>query len=307
MLIPLIAFAGLTCSFAVRPIGLWSMDDYLWHLMNSVPLLHVTDALNWAEPKTHAGTILSLLLVIYQIAVILPFLGLGVAAVRVVSKNLPNVAKYWRELGGDEDRPPLAVSLILIGGSAVFWYISILILGLTVPSDSPLQRYLDRRLAEHMHILSHSVSLHWLHETIQVGVAVLLLIGGLALATITLAVESLLPLETVWSKARASYVAVLALVVLMSATLVSSFAAAGASRLAHGQLSRAPFRSFVNVALWHDAHTLPGIDLPDDLGWTPAVDLTDRWSGIVFLLQLCISLVVVTIPIALLLKGARRS
>ena len=203
MLIPLIAFAGLTCSFAVRPIGLWSMDDYLWHLMNSVPLLHVTDALNWAEPKTHAGTILSLLLVIYQIAVILPFLGLGVAAVRVVSKNLPNVAKYWRELGGDEDRPPLAVSLILIGGSAVFWYISILILGLTVPSDSPLQRYLDRRLAEHMHILSHSVSLHWLHETIQVGVAVLLLIGGLALATITLAVESLLPLETVWSKARA--------------------------------------------------------------------------------------------------------
>jgi hypothetical protein len=304
VLVPLVALAGLTCSLAARTPSIWTVENaYLWHLADPVPLLHIPATLSWPEPKIASGPYLKIILLLYQLVVIVPFIGVGVAAVPILTEEYRRVTT-----AREPDRRLLSSwgpFMLALAAVPVVYVGSLLLIKFAGLSGSPIQRYLDKRLPDHVSVRSRHVSLQWVHHAVQLAVGAFLIFVALYVAALTLWAE--LRYRT-WRLARlrsaAVYACLLTLVATAAAAATCCLAQAGISRAAQGRPGRS-LNSYFELALWHDARSLPGIDLADDFDWTPELMLTDRWAGLTFLVQLLLTLGIIVIPIRSMLRVDR--
>jgi hypothetical protein len=80
------AFAAFDVYLAKRgvvpggaPSLLSAEESYAWHLLDAVPFLHVTQTLRWGEPAVLRDVLSGLMLLVFKVAVIAPFIGVVLA------------------------------------------------------------------------------------------------------------------------------------------------------------------------------------------------------------------------------------
>jgi hypothetical protein len=82
------AFAALTAAMANRDADLWAIERlYLWHLVDSVPLLDIPGRLEWAELPALPGIDGRLLVLCFKLVVIPPLVRVAVALYTLVESQ----------------------------------------------------------------------------------------------------------------------------------------------------------------------------------------------------------------------------
>jgi hypothetical protein len=64
-------------------------DFYLWHFVDAVPLLRVTDTIGWQKPMNYEGHLVGWILLLFKLAVIIPVIA--------------SFTSYWRNFGASHN------------------------------------------------------------------------------------------------------------------------------------------------------------------------------------------------------------
>ncbi|GAA1833558.1 hypothetical protein GCM10009682_59920 [Luedemannella flava] len=128
VLIGVEAFATLTVALADQGGALWTVERfYLWHLVDSVPLLEIPQRLGWVEPAVLPGLPGRLLELGFTLLVIPPLVRVGVAAYGFVEGQAQQrrytraVAGKLRGTGSFTSDPDVPELLVVGAGAGAAW------------------------------------------------------------------------------------------------------------------------------------------------------------------------------------------
>lgn len=288
------AFAGLTTVLWTHgPIAgsrdgpsLWGAELYfLWHLIDSVPLLAIPPTLQWSEPGGFLDQWSGSLALAFRVVVLLPAIQVLVAGYRYLhARNIQGQAKRDADLrrrgrlvGSSDD----ALQAVLYAGAILATAAGLFaILAFLVAPGSWGYRRLDTLIPEQVPIGSVEVSLEWI---LAIPVVAMFLLAAALLHPLT--VE--LSYTTFLRHVRRGRVLAGAIAVLAS-LLVALNGVATAAQLALLRVGLAdtpsgmPENQTAAVSgwlSWQATDTIPALRIPQTLHWQPAAEFTDRWSG----------------------------
>lgn len=317
------AFAGLTVllwrhgALAVAPgvePTLWRTElYYLWHLVDSVPLLRIPDGLHWREPMRLTSPAGGGFLLAYKVLLIAPLLRLGIATYQWFSTEMHKeeakradlirrkvLPRWWLD-EPEEDEPEVSRPRWLIGSWR--WLVSAgvlaapVITGLLLPlvftpgagTDAVITRLLG------------GGDLAFLRTAPQWIVAALLVraafgtVGEVFKPLVRRGTE--LVQSVIWYAAAIGFVLVAASAINL-ALLHVGLASANVPVPAQEQV-----RAVVAAHAWQLADALPGPNIPGTLHWELTYTFTDRWSSLLMLLSKLAVLGIVLVPVGLAIRS----
>ena len=290
--------------------GLWHAESfYLWHVVESVPLLDVTGTLHWREPAYGLAHTPGGLVLAFKAVVILPLLQAAISGYKLVIKHRTAQGHGEGLLFAEwtSPRPSAWVSRLMDVGrvagrlvvtGAVTYGATWLALQ-ALAGDSAFNRWWMRTALPALQVDGSSVE-RWALAGPSI---VLLIVGLLGLCRAVYFLQGTLS-HTTWSwwEKSAALSAVLAAlygVVLWLAGLLVVLARLGLGvRLPN---TSGPL-TVVEALAWQVAHMLPGLDVTDTLHWTAPITLG---GGVTAWVVLILKLVTIGILLFLCLPVVR--
>ena len=203
-----VAFAGLTIvlwkSGAINsnsrgsPAGLLEVEVYyLWHLVDTIPLVGATDALHWESPLAFSDPWSGGLLLTFKVLLLIPLIRVLLSGFRLVTSSW--LSRAQRRARGRHPRdgatkevartlPGVKVlviiattlgGLLLLIGLPLFAY---RVLTFVVRRSSYTDRWMETHLPGHVEFLGMTTSTWWLHVAVAVAGAWLVLAMAWGLA-----------------------------------------------------------------------------------------------------------------------------
>jgi hypothetical protein len=295
--------------------SLWRTEGYyVWHLLDSIPVLTIPETLGWREPATFVDHASGALLLAFKLVVIAPLVRLALSGYRRI-ENARRQAQREPE-GGEQHGPwPPGMPFGRMGPNLEdAWYPSMGLIGalavgsvalawLFDPSWWP-NRWLADRLDPGVQVRGVHVPLGWV-PTVPQWLVVAGLLWVTAVAAGFLLVE---PLEQLSSPvgvlgAVLGYVAVLAMLTLTAAAtalaLLHTGLASADPAIPVGSQPAAAVQSYLAAM----AGALPGPDIPSTLNWSVRYRFVDHWTGTVLLLYKIAFVGVLAFPLARIVRA----
>lgn len=312
------AFAGVTALLwregvlaTAGPHGLWRTEEYyLWHLVDSIPLLDVQEGFQWPEPLAF-GVAGGGLLLAYKVFLIAPLLQIAIGSYRSLTRHfLEKEAKAedlvrrnvlvpspWRVFTPVPTGPrrqfgrlPSLLALPLVPAIPVC--IGLLVMPLVFEPGAGLDAVVSGWLA--------GSDLAFLRTAPQWIAAAFLVtaVGGL--------MSELWDMLDYMPVRRGAdvvltvglWLAVIGFVILAAAAvnlvLLHIGLASPARPFPPGEQVRTTLAGFTS----HIAAALPGPDIPGTLGWSAPPGYTDRWSSVLVLLSKAAVVGILVVPVA---------
>lgn len=307
------AFAGLTTLLwrlgvlsAVGPPSLWRTEEfYLWHLVDSIPLLDVQEGFQWPEPLTFAPPGGGLLLA-YKLLLLVPLVRIVIGSYRSLSRHV--LAKetdrqrliergvlrptFWHPVVASVPRNRAAeLSLVIAVPLAAAWpaALGLLLMPLVFESGTGLDGLVHGWLGDS--------DLAFLRTAPQLIAAMTLVVGAGGLMTelwenapVRRGVDVLLTIGFWIGAAGLGIIAAAA----VNLALLHVGLATPAQPLPPGEHVTSTLATYA----WHVTAALPGPDIPATLGWSMPPGFTDRWSSLLILAAKAVAAGVLVAPIA---------
>ena len=319
------AFAGLTTLLAEQGQlasrvhsgpSLWATERYyVWQLLDSIPILDCTRTLDWHEPGFSPSRLSGSLLLAFRVLLILPMVRLTMATYQFVvnrwtsrverHRHRPDLHQQRRELPADDVgngafRPSPWVGAMAMVGCAVVAY---LVLAVLVAPSSFVVRWVTERTAEQVHVLGRDVTVAWVPAGLQWLVLVVLTAQILSLLELSPDSEFLAPSSPgTIAAALVALVGFLAIVTFVTAGVLVALHNTGIGSaepaLPEGHEASAAIQS----ALWPLADSVPLLNVPESFNWFLQYRFVDHWSGGVLLVHRLVTLAVLVVPFAGLIR-----
>src|SRR3954469_17381351 len=290
--------------------GLWHAESfYLWHVVESVPVLDVTGTLHWKEPAYGLAHTPGGLVLAFKAIVILPLLQAAVSGYKLVVEHRTTQSSGEGLLfaGWTSPRPSAWVSRLMDVGrvvgrvvvtGAVTYGVTWLVLQ-ALAGDSAFNRWWTRTAVPALQVDGSSVE-RW---AVAGPSIVLLIVGLFGLYRAVSFLQGTLshPTWSWWEKSAALSATLAALygVVLWAAGLLVVLARLGLGvRLPN---TSGPL-TVVEALAWQVTHMLPGLDVTDTLHWRAPITLD---GGVTAWVVLILKLVAVGILLFLCLPVVR--
>jgi hypothetical protein len=292
------------------PSLLSAEESYAWHLLDAVPFLHVTETLRWGEPAVLRDVLSGLMLLVFKVAVIAPFIGVVLAGYHMLERL---VERPTRVSSGMATlvfalAAPL-VAALWVGSSVVFdrtshpnrWLNGRLEGGLDIPSFEvpiPDVKWISDRLPEQLDVHAMHVPTWWV-ATLPQWLATTVLFAVVAVVFILALQVDVEAARRRW-RMLGPVGAYVCLVLLLTAfwsvltlTLLHSRAVTASRAIPAGdELERT-----TEYYLWHAADVVPVVDLPATMHWSLHLEYVDAASvGLLLAYKLAI-LVVLAFPL----------
>ncbi|MGK2318287.1 hypothetical protein [Gordonia rhizosphera] len=306
--------------------GLFEVEAlYLWHLVDAVPILGITDALHWPAPVTLSDPSGGALLLSFKMLLLIPLVGVLLASLRLVLDTVPtqlaerfarqpdrwetNVEDDRRETSaGGRALTALALAPFILLTTAV----ELALLELVVRRASFVEEWVDTHVPGAIHGFGHSVSISWLPQAIDVA-------GAGAMIALTFVAFEVLEIGVfVREHSRTSTIGVAGLVLwlfclsLLAATAVTLMLLhAGVAKTTTPLTGTNEIGATLDWFSWHLAESIPALDVANTLGWTVEVQYVDPWTGTVLVAMRAIMVAILLLPLMvvsrlLLARAARR-
>lgn len=307
------AFAGSTTFLWQRgvirsaqsgTVSLWRAEGhYLWHLVNSVPLISAPQTLGWRDPWPFTSHASGALLLTFKIAIIVPLIRLGLSGYqifesrraqkgtdlerdtqRLTESGLQPDRRSWSSIwlpdAGDVWRFFVGMAVILIAAAVAF-------VVLFDPASS-VNRWLSTRLRPGIGIGNIHFPLGWL-DTAPQWLVVAAIIIAISFPVRHLG-DSFASLDRVLRSIPAAIGAILLYFVLL-ALLTVTVAGTSLALLHVGGATASPEippgsqpQAALNVYTWAIADMLPGPSIPKTLNWSLQYRFVDHWSEALLLI-----------------------
>ena len=322
------AFDVYLAKWGIVPGGAPSLlsaeESYAWHILDAVPFLHVTSTLGWKEPTVLRDVLSGLLLLVFKVAVIAPFVGVVLASYHMLEKLRREGAVQGARLERLFEGPtrvssgmatlvftlgvPLVAALWL-GSSVIFdrtsrpnrWLDGRLEDGLDLPSFEvpiPHAKSISDRLPEQIDVHAMHLPTWWITTVPQWLAAGLLFVVVAVVFVVALQID----VEAARSRWRMAgplgayaclVVVVTALWSVVTLTLLHSRVVTASSAIPAGdELGRTAVYYF-----WHAADVVPIVDVPPTLHWSVHFEYVDGASAGLLLAYKVAILVVLAFPL----------
>jgi hypothetical protein len=334
------ALAGMSALLWLRGVSLpatsgapslWRAEGhYLWHLVDSIPLLSAPRTLGWRDPQPFTDYISGALLLAFKVAIIAPLIRLGLSGYQFYETSRGQVmAKHeekqkrrqeerWKKQAGKRLQRGMKLPDWQSRSGESFWFLPVLmgLLGVAVVAMVVLadpgswanhwlaSHWLDR-LPSEVSVRNVHLSLGWLHAGsgwLHAGspwlplVALILLIG---MATSLL--DGVSPDNARSAPAVAgtilTYLVLLALLTLVAAAISLALLRIGVAIARPKIPSASQPQAAVNSYAWAIADALPGPDIPRTLNWTLQYRFVDHWSKALLFLYKIAFVMVLLFPV----------
>jgi hypothetical protein len=324
------AFAAVNVYLAERgvvaaepPTLLTAESVYLWHLLDAVPFLDVTQTLGWDEPNSLRDTRSGTLLLAFKLAVIAPFIRLVLSSYHLLEKLRAGGA----EEGARLERFVVRRTQITAGWATIVFVLSVpavagFYLGCAfafdgeskpnrwlsehVPAHLDLPAFrlplpgadrIDDRLPERLDVPSLTVPVSWADTAPQWVLTALLLLPVAAVFVLALRTDVRAAGGDRWRMAGplGAYLCLVAVVTALWASLTLT--------LLHSELVTArgaadgEFGSTTAYYLWYAADVVPAVDLPQTLHWSLGYEYSGTASGALLLAYKLAFLLILAFPL----------
>ena len=306
------AFAGLTSwlwsrgwltSHASDP-SLWTAERfYLWHLLDSLPLLSVPETLGLSKPQVFDDRLTGALILVYKIVLIVPLVRLAVsgyelmevtrlAAIERADERQRRQPSEWSWLS---QRPEWKFATFLLAATAAVT----LLLPVIFDPASPINRWLDSHLKLGITIAGARLPLAWLQTAPQWAAVVGLgyFVGLMADFQRFESTAGFRSLSDV-TLGLLGYLALFGLVTLVGVALTLTLLHVGLVGAQPAIPPHAQVWAAINAYSRSIADAVPGLRIPETLHWDSAYTFTGVASGALFLLHKIIAVGVLVFPMA---------
>jgi hypothetical protein len=241
--------------------GLWPSERYfLWHTLDAIPFLKISETFGWGEPMELAGGAAGWIVVGLKVAVLIPLARLMVSAFWWVRARESKVDgdDFWL----DEPAEYLSAFLVMTAGAYAF----VIFLW---PRHAWLARLLDDHVPASVDVFGQHIALAWVTPSVRWLVLGLLLVFcvyagafliGLLFARFESVVTSLAAVGGVllWLH--------VALVLTAAATIL--FVRSGVATTTPPLPADPPLTAGIGDQVWNFVNAIPGLDIPKTTHWT---------------------------------------
>jgi hypothetical protein len=290
------AFAGVTTFLwrhdtvglhsTIQP-SLWTSEQYyIWHLLDSVPLLSIPRTLRWTESAVFLDRGSGSLLLAYKVLLIVPLL-------RIAFSGYQSLGNLWlskRDRDSVRDRR---------------WRGA-----LRPPRLDPtaiMSRWLNPRVSQGVTLLGHHLSLSWARTAPQ-WAALVVLVWGMSGVAEDLELGRLVYARSLRAVgiACATFVSLIAIATMAftAATVVLLQVGWGIARPAIPPGSEVS--AAISAYIWHALDAIPGLNIPATLNWSLRYDLVDYWDGALLVAYKAVFFGILVIPIAWAVRAFSR-
>lgn len=302
----------IIASPAVKP-GLWPTERYyLWHLVDSVPLLKIPDGVQWREPVLFPGLAGGGLLLAYKVLLIAPLLRIAVAVYQklasyaletqareddLIRRKVVTLSSY--DETGDASTPLRLVALrwLLLTVPLVVLVLIVFLMPLVFEPGVWLDGWVARQLDGSRFTFLRTAP-QWLAAWLLVWLA-WAMADDLGFGDQVRRGRDL-AMTVVWFLATVGLIVVAATAVNLA--LLHVGLASASPTIAPGEQVSATVTGYA----WHIAEALPGPNIPGTLHWTLHHRFTDRWSTILILLTKLAVVSLIVVPVAQAIRGFAR-
>jgi hypothetical protein len=335
------AFAGLTtilyqagaiiADSGSEAVSLWTVETYyLWHLVETVPLLGATQILHWDRPVAFTDPWSGALLLAFKILLLIPLVRVILSGFRLLQSRLlsviersgntwPGLLRRAEFFSRDEMSPTSSPVLSkLIDMAWGLWFVVLVIapplfaygiLTLAVRQDSPLDQWLEQHVPVRVDLLVISIPTSWFPIALDVAATWLIVasvwsIGDEAIGEYDYFFGRYSPRRILGGILLSCWVLLLAIAAASSITLT----------LLHAGLARTdsplPPTEEVNASIqwyaWHLAEAIPVLDATQTLNWSIQIEFLDRWTGLLLMLLRIGLILILLVPVVLFTRLAVR-
>ncbi len=286
---------------------LWATEQYfLWNLMDAVPVLDVPGTLAWDEPRIFAGQASGGLLLLFTLVFISPLLQIAISGYRLTDRA-------WFAARERRRYRPRRRALLFVPSSADAWMsfglllfssaVALATMVLLMNPSSSLRHLVSGWLVAGADLVGLHVPISWL------------LLGGEWLAVaglVWLAIETLdevylielLDLDSLRGVVGAllAYLCLPVLAVMVMAAATLALLHSGVAAVQRPIPPQDEVAATLVWYAWHVAAAVPGLDLSRTVGWSPAYEFVDRWTGAILLLCKLLLVIVLVVPVGRLIR-----
>lgn len=321
------AFSGLTVTlwreefFVTGPTSrtpdLWSVNAYyLWHLVDALPVLGVTEALHWEQPVIFTDSWSGVLLLAFKVLLLIPMVRILFSALRLFQSQWLSVFEretpsrgHWpgqvSGVAGNWTRPLLrklhvaAMTLHVLLWLTALPLLTYGVLVLVIRQGSLVDRWLADHVPASVEVLQLSASLAWVPTALDIACAWALIGLAWSMADDLKDAYELHYLSTFSVRRTAEALALSCWLML----LATGAAVAVTLVLLHVGLARTdkplPATHEVGATLewyaWHIAQAMPVLEAPQTVNWAIDVEYIDPWTGTMLVVM---RIALVAIPLA---------
>ena len=277
--------------------SLWASERFfLWHTLDAIPFLEVSDTFGWGEPGDLAGGAPSWIVVGLKVVVLIPLARLLVSAFWAVRAKASKKAgdEFWLDDPADYLVP-------ILGSTAVAY---VFLFALWSPG-SWIARLLDDHVPDSVDVVGKHIPLTWVTLSVQwlVGGLLLLFCVFIGLNIIRLLFSRLESVLAMLGVALATVLWLHLALILTAATAVL-FVRTGIATTAP-PLPDPPLTAGIGDQVWGFVNAIPGLDIPKTTHWTRSHAFSG-WPVGVLTLGLRLTGVTVLLGLLWLLGRARR-
>lgn len=294
---------------------------YLWNLLDSIPVLGVTEALHWDPPVVMLDASGGALVLTFKVLLLVPLVRVLVAGLHQLVSTLTSMAGRAPNLAGLREgsqwpakRSFRALLVVMIAVGVVLWTVtSWAVLELVVRRSSVADVWLSSVVPARIDVAGASISTSWWPVALDI-------VGAWVVASMAWAVADPIADSEVFAGAHSglSAVALGAMLVwlFVLATMAASAVAlvllhVGAAHASTDMTAAGEVGTTLEWFSWHLVDALPLLDVTSTLHWTLDGDYTDRWTGLVLVAMRCVMVLVLFLPFLffrrLLIRANERS
>jgi hypothetical protein len=307
------AFAAMNVYLALRgaagngdPPSLWRTEtSYIWHFLDAVPFVDVPSTLHWCEPHVFHDHMSGSLLLVFKLAVIVPFVGFWLAAYHALEREqerAKNPTGHGLRVFDIAEKIEVGAG----GAAGVFILLLALVLGLyfglpaVFDSTARLNRWLGGKIPDAVDFRGYHIPLSWVEVVPQaIGVVLLLYLAFIVVALLAFRLDFAPTRTTWWNRVGplGAYVCLIVFLVelwsMLSLTLLHWGLATAHPPPATGDEVPATLGYY----LWHALDLIPALDVPQTLNFRLPIRFVDSGSAALLLAFEIAILIVIGFPI----------